>query len=32
VRNVLNGTVSTDDCEDIRICVTAPVGDVEIDL
>ncbi len=24
VRNVLNGTVSTDDCEDIRICVTAP--------
>lgn len=32
VRNLLNGAVSTDDCEDIRICITAPVGDVEIDL
>ncbi|MGN7779653.1 ferredoxin reductase [Mycolicibacterium sp. 22603] len=32
VRNLLNGTVSTDDCEDIRICVSAPVGDVAIDL
>ena len=32
VRNLLNGTVSTEDCEDIRICVSAPVGDVEIDL
>ncbi len=32
VRNLLNGAVSDGDCEDIRICVTAPVGDVEIDL
>lgn len=32
VRNLLNGAVSTEDCEDIRICVSAPVGDVEIDL
>ncbi|MBI3224724.1 MAG: ferredoxin reductase [Mycolicibacterium cosmeticum] len=32
VRNLLDGTVSTEDCEDIRICVSAPVGDVEIDL
>ncbi|WP_395307837.1 ferredoxin reductase [Mycobacterium sp. AMU20-3851] len=32
VRNLLNGTVSTDDCEDVRICVSAPVGDVAIDL
>ena len=32
VRNLLNGTVSTDDCEDNRICVSAPVGDVAIDL
>ncbi len=32
VRNLLNGAVSTDACEDIRICITAPVGDVAIDL
>lgn len=32
VRNLLNGAVSTEDCEDIRICVSAPVGDVSIDL
>lgn len=32
VRNLLNGSVSTDACEDIRICITAPVGDVAIDL
>ncbi|OMB94985.1 ferredoxin reductase [Mycobacterium sp. NS-7484] len=32
VRNLITGAVSTADCEDIQICVTAPVGDVEIDL
>jgi ferredoxin len=32
VRNLINGVVSTADCEDIQICVTAPVGDVDIDL
>ena len=32
VRNLLDGTVSTDACEDIRICVSAAVGDVDIDL
>jgi stearoyl-CoA 9-desaturase NADPH oxidoreductase len=32
VRNVITGAVSTTDCEDIQICVTAPVGDVSIDL
>ncbi|MDV3130113.1 ferredoxin reductase [Mycobacterium sp. 21AC1] len=32
VRNLITGAVSTADCEDIQICVTAPVGDVAIDL
>lgn len=32
VRNLITGAVSTADCEDIEICVTAPVGDVVIDL
>ncbi|MBU9763958.1 ferredoxin reductase [Mycobacterium sp. TNTM28] len=32
VRNLITGTVSAADCEDIQICVTAPVGDVVIDL
>jgi ferredoxin-NADP reductase len=32
VRNVTTGTLSTDDDESVRICVSAPVGDVEIDL
>ncbi|MHA3023308.1 ferredoxin reductase [Mycobacterium sp. BMJ-28] len=32
VRNLLTGAVSTDDCEDIQLCVTAPVGDVAVDL
>ncbi|MGV9801684.1 flavin reductase family protein [Mycobacterium sp. NPDC003449] len=32
VRNLITGAVSTGDCEDIQICVTAPVGDVDIDL
>ena len=32
VRNLITGDVSAADCEDIQICVTAPVGDVEIDL
>lgn len=32
VRNLVTGAVSTAECEDIQICVTAPVGDVVIDL
>lgn len=32
VRNLITGAVSTADCENIQICVTAPVGDVAIDL
>ena len=32
VRNLITGAISTADCEDIQICVTAPVGDVAIDL
>ncbi|OBK73254.1 ferredoxin reductase [Mycobacterium sp. 1274761.0] len=32
VRNLLTGAVSTADEEDVQICVTAPVGDVEIAL
>jgi ferredoxin-NADP reductase len=32
VRNLITGAVSDADCEDIQICVTAPVGDVAIDL
>ncbi|MFN3006119.1 ferredoxin reductase [Mycolicibacterium wolinskyi] len=32
VRNLITGAVSSADCEDIQICVTAPVGDVAIDL
>jgi ferredoxin-NADP reductase len=32
VRNVTTGVLSTDDDEAVRICVSAPVGDVEIDL
>lgn len=32
VRNLITGAVSSADCEDIQICVTAPVGDVTIDL
>jgi len=32
VRNVITGAVSTPDADDIQICVSAPVGDVEIDL
>ncbi|MGV0813135.1 ferredoxin reductase [Mycolicibacterium boenickei] len=32
VRNLITGAVSNADCEDIQICVTAPVGDVDIDL
>lgn len=32
VRNLITGAVSTADCEDIQICVTAAVGDVAIDL
>jgi ferredoxin-NADP reductase len=32
VRNVTTGALSTEDDEAVRICVSAPVGDVEIDL
>jgi ferredoxin-NADP reductase len=32
VKNLITGAVSTADCEDIQICVTAAVGDVAIDL
>ena len=32
VRNLITGAISTADCEDIQICVTAPVGDVALDL
>jgi ferredoxin-NADP reductase len=32
VKNLITGTVSTTPDEDIEICVTAPCGDVQIDL
>ncbi|MGV0625642.1 flavin reductase family protein [Mycolicibacter minnesotensis] len=32
VRNVITGALSTAESEDIQICVSVPVGDVEIDL
>ncbi|MCV7225806.1 ferredoxin reductase [Mycolicibacterium komossense] len=32
VRNMTTGAMSTADCEDVRICVSAPVGDVELAL
>ncbi len=32
VRNVVTGVATTDRGQDIQICVSAPVGDVEIDL
>ncbi len=32
VRNLISGTISTADEEDVQICVSAPVGDVEIAL
>ncbi len=32
VRNLITGAVSTAEGEDIQICVSVPVGDVEIDL
>ena len=32
VKNLVTGVVSTADDEDVQICVTAPIGDVEIDL
>ena len=32
VRNLATGSVSTDDDETVQICVSVPVGDVEIDL
>ena len=32
VRNVITGAVSTTDEEDVQICVSAPVGDVELAL
>ncbi len=32
VRNVITGAVSTTEEEDVQLCVSAPVGDVDIDL
>ena len=32
VRNALTGEVSTAEDEQIRICVSVPLGDVELDL
>ncbi|MGE2836627.1 flavin reductase family protein [Mycobacterium sp. SMC-4] len=32
VRNVVTGALSTPDAEDVQICVSAPVGDVTLDL
>ena len=32
VRNVVTGAVSTAEAEDVQICVSAPVGDVDIAL
>ncbi|BBX18100.1 oxidoreductase [Mycolicibacterium duvalii] len=32
VRNVVTGAVSSPDAEDVQICVSAPVGDVELDI
>ena len=32
VRNVVTGAVSSTEAEDVQICVSAPVGDVDIDL
>ena len=32
VRNLITGTISTAEEEDVQICVSAPVGDVEIAL
>ena len=32
VRNLITGAVSSSDEEDVQICVTAPVGDVNINL
>lgn len=32
VRNVITGAVSTAEEEDVQLCVTAPVGDVDINL
>ena len=32
VRNLTTGSISTDDDEAVQICVSVPVGDVEIDL
>ncbi len=32
VRNLITGAVSTADEEDVQICVSAPVGDVELAL
>ena len=32
VRNVLTGEISSGEDEDIRICVSVPVGDVALEL
>ncbi len=32
VKNLITGVVSTADNEDVQICITAPIGDVELNL
>jgi hypothetical protein len=32
VKNLITGAVSTADEEDVQICVSVPVGDIELDL
>jgi ferredoxin len=32
VKNLITGAVSTTDGEDVQICITAPIGDVELAL
>jgi hypothetical protein len=32
VKNLITGAVSTADEEDVQICITAPVGDVQLAL
>ena len=32
VRNLITGSISTIDEEDVQICVSAPVGDIELAL
>ncbi len=32
VRNITTGSISTDDDDAVQICVSVPLGNVEIDL